>query len=89
VPNRKISFSEDCDLAAEKLGGYEVIDPSLEASWDALMRNPYEFPFVESDWFSGRYIVTKPIGSIPPLCWWFLIKAGDVTIVHVEVYQGY
>lgn len=89
MPSRKISFSEECDAAAESLGGYALIDPSLEASWDALTRNPYEFPMVESDWFSGRYIVTKPIGSIPALCWWFVIQSGDITLVYVEPYQGY
>jgi len=89
MPARKIIFSKECDVAAEALGGYQVIDPSLEAAWDALMRNPYEFPFVESDWFSGRYIVTRPIGAVPALCWWFVIQSGEVTIVFVEAYLGY
>ncbi len=87
--SRRIIFAEECDAAADLLGGYKRVDPSLEAVWDGLMRNPYEFARLECDWFSGRYVVTKPIKDLPPLCWWFVIKEGDITIVHVEEFEGY
>ena len=89
MPPRRIFFSKECDADAAALGGYQRIDPSLEAAWDGLFRNPYEFSRVECDWFSARYVVTKPIKDLPPLCWWFVIADGDVTLVHVEEYEGY
>ncbi len=89
MPARRIFFSKECDAAAACLGGYRHVDPSLEATWDGLMRNPYEFDRVECDWFSARYAVTKPVKDLPALCWWFTIEGGDVTLVHVEEFQGY
>jgi hypothetical protein len=86
---RKIVFSHECDRCAERLGGYEAIDRTLDGYWDALMRDPYQFSMIESDWFSARHIVTKPIGDVPPLVWLFVINDGDVTIYHVEEYEGY
>jgi hypothetical protein len=56
---REIVFSGDCDLAADKLGGYEVIDDALIPIFDALSHNPLGFPKVNLDWDSNRYILTK------------------------------
>jgi len=70
---RRIFFSADCDEAAERLGGYERIDGTLDGVLDALQRNPYGFPHAETDWFSFRYAVTKPIAGVPALVWFFTI----------------
>jgi hypothetical protein len=87
---RNIFFSENCNAAAEAVGGYQRIDVSLIPILDALERNPYGFPKVESDWFSARYIVTKPFEGSPALIWLFFVEAnGDVVIDHVEIYEGY
>jgi hypothetical protein len=87
---RSIVFSKACDDAAEKIGGYRRIDASLDAIWDPLVRNPYGFPSIQSDWYSARYIVTKPFGQVPALVWVFTIEqGGHVTIEHVELYDGY
>lgn len=88
---RRILFAEECDAAAAMLGGYENIDDALtSAIYDALDRNPYGFPIVESDWFSARYIVTKPFRTTRALLWVFVIEGnGDVVIRHVEEYDNY
>jgi len=87
---RNIFFSMNCDTAAEAVGGYERIDGSLIPILDALERNPYGFPRVESDWFAARYIVTKPFEGAPALVWLFYIEpTGDVVIEHVEEYEDY
>lgn len=86
---RKIVFSAECDAAAEALGGYIRIDCTLDGAMDALMRNPYGFPLLQSDWYSVRYIVTKSMAGVPALVWFFTIEGRDVTIQHVEEYQGY
>jgi hypothetical protein len=88
--NRRIIYSKECDDAARKLGGYKRIDDSLTtAIHDALQRNPYGFPAVEADWFSARYIVTKPFKDVPALIWTFVISKTDVIIEHVEEYETY
>ena len=87
---RKIFFSDECESAASRLGGYERIESCLDAIWDALIRNPYGFPQIESDWFSARYIVTKSFQGVPALLWIFTIGAeGEVVINHVEEYENY
>jgi hypothetical protein len=87
---RRIFFSKNCDDAAKAVGGYERIDDSLIPIFDALERNPYGFPVVESDWFSARVIVTKPFLNTPSLVWTFYIEPnGDVVLDHVEEYEGY
>jgi hypothetical protein len=87
---RGIFFSRRCDAAAEILGGYRRIDEALDAVWDALSRNPYGLPKCECDWFSARYIVTKPYGDAPALVWLIIIEpSGDVIIDHVEEYEDY
>jgi hypothetical protein len=40
---REIVFSRDCDLAADRLGGHEVIDDALIPIFDALSHNPLVF----------------------------------------------
>ena len=87
---RNIFFSEKCDASAEAVGGYRLIDASLIPILDALERNPYGFPKIESDWFSSRYIVTNPFEGAPALIWLFFVEPnGDVVIDHVEIDEGY
>lgn len=88
---RSILFDDECNLSAEALGGYASIDESLTSGiYDALDRNPWGFPVVESDWFSARYIVTKPFRNTGALLWVFVIQTnGDVVIKHVEEYENY
>jgi hypothetical protein len=90
MSQRSIYFSDQCDQCALSLGGYEKIDHTLDAVWDALVRNPYGFPLVESDWYSARFIVTAPFHGTPALIWTIAIESnGDVVIDHVEVFDGY
>lgn len=90
MPGRQIVFSKKCDTAAKALGGYQCIDISLDAAWDALNLNPYGFPLIENDWFSARIIVTKPVGNLSALVWVFVIEeGGSVLIDHVEEYDAY
>jgi hypothetical protein len=87
MTGRNIRYDEECDSAAEALGGYKAIDESLYAYLDALERNPAEFPKIDTDWGSVRYIRTKPFGGTPGLLWYFVLEAnGDVTITYVEKY---
>ncbi len=88
---RKIIFADECHLSAAKLGGYEAIDDALTSGiYDALDRYPWGFPSVESDWYSARYIVTKPFRQTCALLWVFVIdSSGDVIIKHVEEYENY
>ena len=90
MPRRAIFFSAQCDDCAQRLGGYERIDPSLDTVWEALLRNPYALHKVESDWYSGRYVTTKPFRDVPALLWTIEIQTnGDVVIDHVEEFEGY
>ncbi len=84
-----ISFSSDCNKAAESLGGYIRIDKTLDAFWDGLHKNPHGFPKFESDWVSIRYIITKSMPGVESLVWFFVIGADDVEIVHVEAFDPY
>jgi hypothetical protein len=86
---RKIIFSAACDASAACFGGYERIDRALDSVIDALTRNPYGFHTVESDWFSARYALTKPIGNVTALVWLFRIEQGDVVIEDVEEFDDY
>ena len=89
MSSRNIRFDPECDKAADKLGGYEAIDDSLNAYLDALDREPAGFAKTETDRGSVRYIRTKPIGSIPELIWYFVLETnGDVTITYVEKYHS-
>jgi hypothetical protein len=88
MAGRSIRFDNDCELAAEKLGGYEAIDDSLYAYYGALQLEPHGFGKVDTAFGSTRYVHTKPIGDIPELIWYFLIESnGDILIVHVEKYH--
>jgi hypothetical protein len=90
VRDRKITFSKNCDHAAKELGGYIRIDESLNFAWDSLIRNPYAFDHVETDWFRARYIPTKPFGDVPALVWAFVIESnGDILLDHVEECEQY
>lgn len=87
---RSIFHAASCDLAAGALGGYERIDVSLDAVMQGLMVNPYGFPRIESDFYSARYIRTKPIRDLPGLLWLFEIDPNnDVILMHVEEYEPY
>lgn len=87
---RRIVFSSHCDAEAERLGGYEILDISLDTVWDVLRHDPYRLPRCESDWFSARYINTKLSGDCPALVWLIVIEAdGGVVIDHVEESEGY
>ena len=88
--SRRVFYSENCELAALTLGGFKRIDASLDAAWDSLIKNPYGFPRVESDWYFARFIVTKPYLGVPALLWTFVIEQdGDVIIEDVEEFEGY
>ena len=88
--SRRIVFSPACDIAAEKLGGYERIDFSLDTVWDVLRHDPYRLPRCETDWFSARYINTKPSSGCPALIWLIVIEAGGAIIIdHVEESEEY
>ena len=88
--HRKIFYSKECDAAAERLGGYERIDVALDTVWDVLRHDPYKLPRCESDWYSARFILTKPSGDAPALVWLILIESGgDIIIDHVEESEGY
>jgi hypothetical protein len=87
---RAIVWSHNCDIAAEKLGGYRCIDEPLIAVLDALDRNPYAAPKIDIDWCSARYIPTLAKGDAPDLIWLFYIEAnGTVVIDHVEALEKY
>lgn len=84
-----VVFSSDCDKAADALGGYIRIDRTLDAFWGGLHSNPHGFPVYLSDWFSIRYIITKPMPGVGPLVWLFTIGTDEVELVHVEDYERY
>jgi hypothetical protein len=88
---RQICFSPECDLAAETLGGYQKLDPALDAVWDALMRNPFGLNIIETDFtHQERFIVTKRVGACPSLIWLFVIREDqNVEITHVEEFEEY
>jgi hypothetical protein len=88
-PHRKIIFSLACDTSVSRLGGHRALDRALDGILDALARNPYGFTLHESDWFSCRYAITKPIGGLPSLIWYFTIERDSVTIEDVEPLDEY
>lgn len=88
--SRGIWFSIACNEAAAALGGYEKIDASLDAFWDALEREPHGFPSIKTQLFSAKFILTKPARDVPALVWLFTIAVnGDVTLEHVELFEAY
>lgn len=81
-----IIYDPECDKAAEFLGGYRVIDPSLDTILEPLTRDPRGFEIVECAWGSVRVARTKPRGSCPALIWYFVIdEKDDVVLVNVEI----
>jgi hypothetical protein len=89
-PGREIVFSANCDAAAEKPGGYDLIDDALIPIFDSLHHNPEGFDKVGLDWSANRFIVTKPFGSVPALVWLVYIEIGGrVVIDHVEEHEDY
>ena len=87
---RAIIFAPSCDAAALVLGGYQRIDPALDAVMQGLMVNPYSFPLVESDFYRARYLRTRPIRDLPSLVWLFSIDVdNNVILQHVEEFEEY
>lgn len=87
---REIVFSRECDVAAEKIGGYQRIDETLVPIFDALDRDPTGFRRVDVDWCGCRYIVTDPFRGVPRLTWYFHIEpSGKVVFDHVEEFEDY
>jgi hypothetical protein len=84
---REIIEGEHFAESVHRLGGYRAIDLALESVIEALVNNPYAFPFVENDWCRIRYAQTKPIeGYIPPLVIAFAIdEQKNVVLEWVDV----
>jgi hypothetical protein len=84
---RSIIEGEYFAQCVERLGGYRAVDLALETIVDALMRNPYGFPYIENDWVRIRYARTAMIeGFIPPLVVAFSIQDdGNVILQWAEV----
>ncbi|MSO99577.1 MAG: hypothetical protein EXR07_00790 [Acetobacteraceae bacterium] len=86
----EIVFSPNCDVAAQKLGGYGAIDDALIPIFDSLHHDPRGFHKVGLDWSANRFILTKAFGKIPALVWLFYIEvSGKVVIDHVEEFEDY
>jgi hypothetical protein len=75
---RKIFFSKECDSAALAVGGYEKIDKTLDAIWDALLRNPYGFTQIECDWFSAGLSILSRLPTFRHLCGFLLFLQGEM-----------
>jgi hypothetical protein len=88
---REIAFSEKCDAAAQRLGGYDRIREMLIPIFDGLRHNPEGFEKIGLDWSPYRMIITNALGnSIPALVWLFFIEiGGKVVIDDVEVFEEY
>lgn len=87
---RQIIFSKSFDEAAEKIGGYRIIDEALETVIDGLRLNPYGFEMYQNDWISFRYAVTESIGMAPSLVFIFqILQNRDVELTHVEIFEDY
>jgi hypothetical protein len=85
---RQIIYTTNFDLAVEKLGGYRIVDLSLEMILDGLYRNPFGFNKFENDFVSFRYAITKKTAWAPALVVTFTIgQNGDVTLEHIEEYE--
>ena len=85
---RQIIFTAAFDIEVEKLGGYRIIDPSLDMIVDGLYRNPFGYFKFENDFVSFRYAITRATVSVPALVVIFTIeKNGDVTLEHVEEHR--
>jgi hypothetical protein len=83
---RKIIYDPECDAAAERLGGYERIDPSLDTILEPLTRDPKGYDLVQCAWGSVRVARTLPRQGCPPLIWYFLLDENDdIILVNVEI----
>jgi hypothetical protein len=84
---REIIEGEYFAHCVERLGGYRAIDLALETIIDALMLDPYGFPYIENDWVRIRYARTKMIeGYIPALVVAFVIdKSNNVVLEWIEL----
>ena len=80
---REIIEGEYFAECVEQLGGYRAIDRALETIIDALMQDPYGFPYVENDWVRIRYAKTMMIeGYIPALVVAFVIDENKNVILE-------
>ncbi len=86
---RSIIYSQECSIAADRLGGWRQLDTVLEPILDGLSRNPYGYPKYECDWCSVRYVVTIATANIPSLAWYFTISKQHVEFKHVEEHEPY
>ena len=85
MSSRRVIFEDAFGVAAERFGGYIVIDEVLDPIVDALYRNPFAFKIIENNWFRCRYAITKPLGNIPALCVFFKIDDdGHVFLCDLE-----
>lgn len=84
---REIVEGENFAKCVEQLGGYRAIDLAMETIIDALLLNPYGFPYIENDWVRIRYAKTKMIeGYIPALVVAFIIdNDNNVVLEWVEL----
>lgn len=84
---REIIEGEYFAQCVERLGGYRAIDLALETIIDALMRDPYGFPYIENDWVRIRFAKTRMIeGYIPALVVAFTIdRNNNVVLEWVEL----
>lgn len=65
---RNIIWGHEFTQQVEKAGGARVVDEALAPIIDALMRNPYGFPKIETDYTSFRYARTEAVpGVLGPL----------------------
>lgn len=91
---RHLIFEKSFDDAVAAIGGYEIVDEVLDVIIDALYHNPYGFPHIENDWVRLHYAVTRrlTIGEREILALVFvfvILENNDVSLRHVEEYEGY
>ena len=85
MSSRIVIYEDSFGVAAERFGGYVVIDEVLNPLVDALYKNPFAFKILETNWFRCRYAITKPLGNIPALCVLFKIdEDGNVFLYDLE-----
>ena len=90
MSGRTIIYDKSFDAGVNLLGGYELLDPIIDAVIDALRGNPYAFPKFENDFISFRYASTVGARGVPPLVIIFRIeKDGSIILETVEENDSY
>lgn len=88
--SRQVIFDPDFEKTVEDLGGYKVVDVSLDTIIDALERDPYGFNKIENDLTSARYAIVDPIEQCPRILVMFSIDdERNVVLTHVEIHESY